>query len=82
MESVRFVKKAKSNETTGLLFKYVQGDNELEVYMPEMKLSQEAPSREGPGGVKMTIDFSAFFQASAAGAPVRIILRNKRLAYR
>ena len=74
--------KAKSSEEISLEMSFsIDEANKLTFALPEVQLSYDGPTVDGPTGVKMDHNFTAYFNDSADNAAVVVTLVNDVEAY-
>lgn len=74
--------KAKSSEEISLEMSFsIDEANKLTFALPEVQLSYDGPTVDGPTGVKMDHSFTAYFNDSADNAAVVVTLVNDVEAY-
>lgn len=52
------------------------GNESMEIFIPELKYAAQSPAVEGPGGVKITFNFDAYYDNSAQGTALQITVKN------
>lgn len=76
-----FIKYAEESTTISAEILFETGDFSLSFLYPEMKISRNTPSIDGPTGIKQTLDYSAFYKENAQNSSVVVTLINKTEKY-
>ena len=56
-------------------------DFALSILMPEIKFARTSPGIDGPGGIKQSLSYNAYYQDDANASAVVVTLTNKNAAY-
>lgn len=74
--------KAKASEELALSMSFtIDEDNSLTFDLPEVQLSYDGPTVDGPTGIKQEYKFEAYYNNAAAGAAVVATLVNDKASY-
>lgn len=80
-EDAVYINKAVNNTTTSMELIITDGTNTLKFKLPEVKFAKNTPSIDGPGGVKQTLNFQAFFKEASEDSVVVATLINSTASY-
>lgn len=80
-DSKEYIAMAESSTETSAEIIISTGDFSLSILMPEIKFARTSPSIDGPGGIKQSLSYNAYYQDDSNGSAVVVALTNKNTAY-
>lgn len=70
-----------STETSAEIILALGADKELSFAMPEIKFNRTSPEISGPGGIKQSLEYAAYYQNSTEGSAIVVTLTNATESY-
>ena len=77
----KYINLAENDTVTSIDLLFTKGDYSLEILLPELLFALNTPAVDGPKGIKLQMDFSAFLQNAAEKSSVVATLINKTASY-
>lgn len=80
-ENSEYLTMAENSTETSAEVEFTQGDLALSFKFPEIKFARTSPGIDGPGGIKQSLSYSAFYQDDANKSAVVVVATNNVEAY-
>lgn len=80
-ENGEYLTMAENSTETSAEVIFTQGDLSLSIKFPEIKFARTSPGIDGPGGIKQSLTYNAFYQDNADKSAVVVAVVNKVAAY-
>ena len=80
-DSMEYLDMAANNTATSAEIIFTGGDNSISLLLPELKFARTSPSIDGPGGIKQSLTYNAYYENSSQGSAVVVTLVNENTAY-
>lgn len=75
------INKALNGTESSLKLVWTKGTHKLEVFMPEVTYDRTSPDVSGPKGIKVQLNYRAYFNDDAGGNSVKVTLVNGVTSY-
>lgn len=80
-DSKEYIAMAEASTETSAEVVISTGDFALSILLPEIKFARTSPGIDGPGGIKQSLSYNAYYQDDANASAVVVTLTNKNAAY-
>ena len=80
-DSKEYITMAEASTETSAEVVISNGTYSLSILLPEIKFARTSPGIDGPGGIKQSLNYNAYYQDDTNGSAAVVTLTNKNTSY-